>query len=107
MGLALGLVGLPNAGKSTLFNALTYGGAVVAPYPFTTIEPNVGQAIVSDDRLNAIAGVIHPERLVPATIQFIDIAGLVQGAATGEGLGNRFLSHPRGGCAAARRAGGR
>lgn len=95
MGLALGLVGLPNAGKSTLFNALTHGGAAVASYPFTTIEPNLGQAIVPDDRLNAIAGVIHPERLVPATIQFIDIAGLVQGAATGEGLGNRFLSHIR------------
>lgn len=95
MGLALGLVGLPNAGKSTLFNALTHGGAAVASYPFTTIEPNLGQAIVPDDRLNAIAGVIHPERLVPATIQFVDIAGLVQGAATGEGLGNRFLSHIR------------
>ncbi len=95
MGLALGLVGLPNAGKSTLFNALTHGGAAVASYPFTTIEPNLGQAIVPDDRLKAIAGVIHPERLVPATVQFIDIAGLVQGAATGEGLGNRFLSHIR------------
>jgi GTP-binding protein YchF len=95
MGLALGVVGLPNAGKSTLFNALTQGGATVASYPFTTIDPNLGQTVVPDDRLTAIAGATHPERLVPATIQFIDIAGLVPGAAKGEGLGNRFLSHIR------------
>lgn len=95
MSVALGLVGLPNAGKSTLFNALTRGGAAVASYPFTTIDPNVGQAIVPDDRLTAIAVATHPERIVPAAITFIDIAGLVQGAAHGEGLGNRFLSHVR------------
>jgi len=95
MSLALGVVGLPNAGKSTLFNALTQGDAAVASYPFTTIDPNLGQAVVPDDRLTAIAGATHPERLVPATIQFIDIAGLVPGAAKGEGLGNRFLSHIR------------
>lgn len=95
MSLALGLVGLPNAGKSTLFNALTRAGAAVAPYPFTTIDPNLGQVAVPDDRLQALAGVIHPQRVVPAAIQFIDIAGLVRGASKGEGLGNRFLAHIR------------
>jgi len=95
MSLALGLVGLPNAGKSTLFNALTHAGAAVASYPFTTIDPNLGQTIVPDDRLTAISGATHPERVVPAAIHFIDIAGLVQGAAKGEGLGNRFLAHIR------------
>jgi GTP-binding protein YchF len=95
MSLALGLVGLPNAGKSTLFNALTRAGAAVAPYPFTTIDPNVGQAIVPDERLAAVAGVTHPNRIVPATVTVIDIAGLVEGAARGQGLGNRFLSHIR------------
>ncbi len=100
MSLALGLVGLPNAGKSTLFNAMfarAPGGprAAVASYPFTTIDPNLGQVAVPDDRLTAIAAVTHPQRLVPATIQVIDIAGLVRGASKGEGLGNRFLAHIR------------
>lgn len=95
MSLALGLVGLPNAGKSTLFNALTHAGAVVATYPFTTIDPNLGQVPVPDDRLAALAAVVHPDRIIPATIQFIDIAGLVRGASKGEGLGNRFLAHIR------------
>jgi hypothetical protein len=100
MSLALGLVGLPNAGKSTLFNAMVAraaGGprAAVASYPFTTIDPNLSQVAVPDDRLAAIAAVTHPQRLVPATIQVIDIAGLVRGASKGEGLGNRFLAHIR------------
>jgi GTP-binding protein YchF len=95
MSLALGLVGLPNAGKSTLFNALTRGGAAVASYPFTTVDPNLGQVPVPDDRLAALAGVVRPGRVVPATIRFIDIAGLVRGASRGEGLGNRFLAHIR------------
>jgi GTP-binding protein YchF len=95
MSLALGLVGLPNAGKSTLFNALTRGSAVVATYPFTTIDPNLGQVAVPDERLSALAAVVRPDRIIPATIQFIDIAGLVRGASKGEGLGNRFLAHIR------------
>jgi GTP-binding protein YchF len=93
--LALGLVGLPNAGKSTLFNALTRAGVAVAPYPFTTIDPNLGQVAVPDERLQALAEVIKPARVVPAAIRFIDIAGLVRGASKGEGLGNRFLAHIR------------
>ncbi|MGH2376701.1 MAG: redox-regulated ATPase YchF [bacterium] len=95
MSLALGLVGLPNAGKSTLFNALTRGSAVVAPYPFTTIDPNLGQVVVPDERLAAVAGVVRPRRVVPATMSVIDIAGLTAGAAKGEGLGNRFLARIR------------
>ncbi|MBI3998134.1 MAG: redox-regulated ATPase YchF [Armatimonadetes bacterium] len=95
MSLALGLVGLPNAGKSTLFNALTRAGAAVAPYPFTTIDPNLGQVPVPDERGAAVASVTHPGRIVPAVIRFIDIAGLVRGASRGEGLGNRFLAHIR------------
>lgn len=100
MSLALGLVGLPNAGKSTLFNAMfarAPGGprADVASYPFTTIDPNLGQVSVPDDRLAAIAAVMHPQRVVPATIEVIDIAGLVRGASAGEGLGNRFLARIR------------
>lgn len=95
MNLALGIIGLPNAGKSTLFNALTRAGAATAPYPFTTVEPNLGQTAVPDARLAAVAAVTHPERVVPAAIRFIDIAGLVRGAARGEGLGNRFLAHIR------------
>lgn len=90
-----GLVGLPNVGKSTLFNALTKGKAQVANYPFCTIDPNVGIAAVPDPRLQKIAEVTKPERLTPATIEFVDVAGLVKGAHRGEGLGNQFLSHIR------------
>jgi GTP-binding protein YchF len=96
MPLQLGLVGLPNVGKSTLFNALTQAGAAVANYPFTTIDPNVGVVPVPDGRLTRIAGIIRPERVVPATLRVVDIAGLVKGASQGEGLGNQFLSHIRG-----------
>jgi len=95
MSLQIGIVGLPNAGKSTLFNALTQANAVVASYPFTTIEPHVGVAAVPDPRLDAIAGLIKPDKVVPTTVQFVDIAGLVKGAHQGEGLGNRFLAHIR------------
>lgn len=90
-----GLIGLPNAGKSTLFNALTHGKAQVASYPFCTIDPNVGVVGVPDERLERLASVTQPEKLTPATMQFIDIAGLVKGAHRGEGLGNQFLSHIR------------
>lgn len=93
MGTKLGIVGLPNAGKSTLFNALTAGHAAVAPYPFTTIDQNLGVAQVDDPRLRALAGCLSPERVIPTTIEFVDIAGLVKGAHHGEGLGNQFLSH--------------
>jgi ribosome-binding ATPase len=96
MGLSIGIVGLPNVGKSTLFNALSSAKAEAANYPFCTIEPNVGVVAVSDVRLKALDGVVHAERIVPATIDFVDIAGLVRGAHKGEGLGNQFLSHIRG-----------
>jgi hypothetical protein len=95
MTLQVGLVGLPNVGKSTLFNALTQAGATVANYPFTTIAPNVGIAAVPDARLQRIAEIIKPQRVVPATLQVVDIAGLVKGASHGEGLGNQFLAHIR------------
>lgn len=95
MGLQIGIVGLPNVGKSTLFNALTRAGAPVAPYPFTTIEPNIGIAAVPDVRLERLAALVKPEKVVPTTIEFVDIAGLVKGASQGEGLGNQFLSHIR------------
>jgi GTP-binding protein YchF len=93
--LSLGIVGLPNVGKSTLFNALTQAGALVANYPFATIEPNTGVVEVPDERLGAIAEFVKPERIVPATVQFVDIAGLVKGASQGEGLGNQFLANIR------------
>ncbi len=95
MTLQLGIVGLPNVGKSTLFNALTKAGAQVANYPFTTIAPNVGVVPVPDPRLQRIADIVKPERVVPATLHVVDIAGLVKGASEGEGLGNQFLAHIR------------
>ncbi len=95
MGLSIGIVGLPNVGKSTLFNALSTAKAEAANYPFCTIEPNVGVVIVPDDRLAKIDSVIHAERILPTTFNFVDIAGLVRGASKGEGLGNQFLSHIR------------
>jgi GTP-binding protein YchF len=93
--LKVGIVGLPNAGKSTLFNALSRAHAPVAGHPFTTVDQNVGQAVVPDPRLERLAEVLRPERVVPAHVQFVDIAGLVRGAHRGEGLGNRFLAHVR------------
>jgi len=93
--LSLGIVGLPNVGKSTLFNALTRGRAQVANYPFTTIDPNVGVVEVPDDRLTQVARLAGAEKVTPAAVQFVDIAGLVKGASRGEGLGNKFLSHIR------------
>lgn len=95
MALSCGIVGLPNVGKSTLFNCLTSAQAESANYPFCTIEPNVGVVDVPDHRLKALADVIHPERILPASMTFVDIAGLVKGASQGEGLGNKFLSHIR------------
>ncbi len=93
--LRLGIVGLPNVGKSTLFNALTAAKALVANYPFATIEPNTGIVQVPDPRLDTLAGIVNPERTVPAVVEFVDIAGLVRGASEGEGLGNQFLANIR------------
>lgn len=95
MGFKCGIVGLPNVGKSTLFNALTKAGIEAANYPFCTIEPNVGVVTVPDARLQALAGIVHPQQTVPAVMQFVDIAGLVKGASSGEGLGNQFLANIR------------
>ena len=95
MALTIGIVGLPNAGKSTLFNALTRNNVLAANYPFATIEPNVGVVGVPDDRLPVLAEIFGSQKLIPATVQFVDIAGIVRGASQGEGLGNKFLSHIR------------
>ncbi len=96
MGLQIGIVGLPNVGKSTLFNALTKSkGAEMANYPFCTIDPNVGMVEVPDHRLDQLAGVVQPDKVMPAVVEFVDIAGLVKGAASGEGLGNKFLANIR------------
>ena len=95
MSLKCGIVGLPNVGKSTLFNALTKAGIAAENYPFCTIEPNVGIVELPDPRLDALAAIVKPERIVPAIVEFVDIAGLVAGASKGEGLGNQFLAHIR------------
>src|ERR1044071_4904520 len=91
----VGIVGLPNVGKSTIFNALTAAGALAANYPFATIEPNVGVVSVPDDRLKVINQFQPTEKIIPAALRVVDIAGIVRGASTGEGLGNKFLSHIR------------
>jgi GTP-binding protein YchF len=95
MGIKCGIVGLPNVGKSTLFNALTKAGIAAANFPFCTIEPNVGVVPVPDPRLNALADIVNPQKVVPTAVEFVDIAGLVAGASKGEGLGNKFLAHIR------------
>ncbi len=95
MSLKCGIVGLPNVGKSTLFNALTKAGIAAENYPFCTIDPNVGIVELPDPRLQKLAGIVKPERIVPAIVEFVDIAGLVAGASKGEGLGNQFLAHIR------------
>ena len=95
MGIKCGIVGLPNVGKSTLFNALTKAGIAAANFPFCTIEPNVGVVPVPDPRLSALANIVKPQKVIPTAVEFVDIAGLVAGAASGEGLGNKFLAHIR------------
>jgi ribosome-binding ATPase len=95
MGIKCGIVGLPNVGKSTLFNALTKAGIAAANFPFCTIEPNVGVVPVPDARLQALSDIVNPQKIIPTAVEFVDIAGLVAGASKGEGLGNKFLAHIR------------
>src|SRR5215469_1746893 len=95
MGIKCGIVGLPNVGKSTLFNALTKAGIAAANFPFCTIDPNVGVVPVPDPRLQQLADIVTPQKIIPTAIEFVDIAGLVAGASKGEGLGNKFLAHIR------------
>src|SRR5687767_11573151 len=95
MGIKCGIVGLPNVGKSTLFNALTQAGIAAENFPFCTIEPNSGIVAVPDARLTALTAIVKPEKTVPTTMEFVDIAGLVAGASKGEGLGNKFLANIR------------
>ena len=95
MGFKCGIVGLPNVGKSTLFNALTQAGIESANYPFCTIEPNIGVVPVNDIRLGQLAKIVNPKEIIPTSMEFVDIAGLVEGASKGEGLGNQFLTNIR------------
>ena len=95
MAVKCGIVGLPNVGKSTLFNCISTGKAQAANFPFCTIEPNIGSTIVPDKRLQVLENLVHPQRVVPATVEIVDIAGLVKGASKGEGLGNQFLANIR------------
>ena len=95
MAIKCGIVGLPNVGKSTLFNALTAAGIPAENYPFCTIDPNVGVVPVPDPRLDTLAGIVNPQKVIPTTMEFVDIAGLVAGASKGEGLGNKFLGNIR------------
>jgi len=95
MSLTAGIVGLPNVGKSTLFNAITKKNILIANYPFATIDPNVGVVVVPDERVDVLQKMYNPERCIPTVYEFTDIAGLVKGASSGEGLGNKFLSHIR------------